>query len=81
MIINEGIPGHNANIPRDDEGLNETITVTETLVQGVAPFVSPEIQLVGSLHREVLTISLATPRVCKVTLPQQKVPAIWRGEG
>ena len=42
LTINELIPGRNANVPRDDEVLNETMRVTEPLVQGVAPFISPE---------------------------------------
>ena len=42
LTINEAIPGHNANVPREDEVLDETMRVTEPLVQGVAPFVSPE---------------------------------------
>ena len=42
LTINKAIPGRNANVPRDDEVLDETMRVTEPLVQGVTPFVSPE---------------------------------------
>ena len=41
LTINEAVPGRNANVPRDEE-LDETMRVTEPMVQGVAPFVSPE---------------------------------------
>ena len=42
LTINNVIPGHNADVPRDEEVLDETMRVTKPMVQRVAPFVSPE---------------------------------------
>ena len=42
MMSNKAIPGRNANVPRNEEVFNKTMRVTEPLVEGVTPFVSPE---------------------------------------